>query len=617
MFKSYNINDNTHTLSVRNMILLFLTIVMWFWAVLTLGQISIPSSISNARQTIGQVTITATGINTAPLIDMSSGGIFIEPSLLDEETNFSWKVLGINDEGNVIYVLSESLVISWTSAWDWESGYWTGNGSHIYNTNAGNVWIWTSTMSGKLHIQGSGETEVYIEETNSGNAANLNLKNTTRTWAIGWDSSPDVFYIWKAGGAIDFAITPVGYVGIGTSAPKGILQVVGNFIAGDYSNEANGTSIAVVWWHGNSSSWDHSFMWWWVINSISIKWIKSAIIWGIYNTIGLSGNNFIGWWQNNNIQGGFSAILMWLDNEINANNSVIWWWRLNVINSWADYSVIAGWRSNKILSMSQSFIWGGYDNEVGWSYSVIWGGFSNDIVGWSDNSNVVWGYDNNIRDWSDHSSIVWGYWNNIYTAQKASIWWWRSNTITSADYSTIAGGRNNEIISTTYASIWWGRLNTITGTADYSTIAGGFNNKIYTAQKTFIWWWQENLIDGASNYSFIPWWISNSITNAQNSISAGNRAKNTWYANTFVWNSNTGADFNADRKGSFLINVPASDDGSAQGGVGINTNNPTEALSVNWAISIWNTTTTTTGAIKFSWSNFFGYNWTNRVQLDN
>jgi hypothetical protein len=39
-------------------------------------------------------------------------------------------------------------------------------------------------MSGKLHIKGSGETDVYIQETNPGNAANINFKNTTRTWAV-------------------------------------------------------------------------------------------------------------------------------------------------------------------------------------------------------------------------------------------------------------------------------------------------------------------------------------------------------------------------------------------------------------------------------------------------
>lgn len=63
-------------------------------------------------------------------------------------------------------------------------------------------------------------------------AANLNLKNTARTRAIGGDSNPDIFYIGEAGGAIDLAITPAGNVGIGTNTPTSKLQIVGNFIAG-------------------------------------------------------------------------------------------------------------------------------------------------------------------------------------------------------------------------------------------------------------------------------------------------------------------------------------------------------------------------------------------------
>jgi len=40
-------------------------------------------------------------------------------------------------------------------------------------------------MSGKLHIKSSAETELYLEESNAGNAANINLKNTVNTWMVG------------------------------------------------------------------------------------------------------------------------------------------------------------------------------------------------------------------------------------------------------------------------------------------------------------------------------------------------------------------------------------------------------------------------------------------------
>lgn len=54
-------------------------------------------------------------------------------------------------------------------------------------------------MSGKVHIQSSTQTELYLEETSSGSAANINFENPTRTRALGGDSDPDIFYIGEAG----------------------------------------------------------------------------------------------------------------------------------------------------------------------------------------------------------------------------------------------------------------------------------------------------------------------------------------------------------------------------------------------------------------------------------
>ena len=54
-------------------------------------------------------------------------------------------------------------------------------------------------MSGKLHITSSNQTELYLEDTSSGNAANIHFKNTIRTWSLGGHSAPDVFYIGQAG----------------------------------------------------------------------------------------------------------------------------------------------------------------------------------------------------------------------------------------------------------------------------------------------------------------------------------------------------------------------------------------------------------------------------------
>ncbi|MEI6117842.1 MAG: hypothetical protein WCP92_00880 [bacterium] len=40
-------------------------------------------------------------------------------------------------------------------------------------------------------------------------------------------------------------ITPLGFIGMGTDTPKANLQVVGTFIAGDYSNSISGTNSSI------------------------------------------------------------------------------------------------------------------------------------------------------------------------------------------------------------------------------------------------------------------------------------------------------------------------------------------------------------------------------------
>lgn len=417
MFRAYNINNNT--LSIRNMILLFLTIVMWFWAVITLGQISIPSSISNARQTIAHITITETGINTAPLIDMSSTGIFIDDAILSEETNFSWKVLGIDDYGNVIYVLSESLVVSWVSAWGGGSGYWTGNGSHIYNINTGNVWIWINTgMSGKLHIKSTNQTELYLQETNPSNAANINLQNPTRTRAIWAFWRPDIFYIWEAGGTIDFVILPTWEIGIGTQTPKANLQVSWTFIAWHSSNTITWNMSSIAWWATNTLSWINSFIGWWDLNNLIGK--RAVIAGGNGNNI-LSDWWFIGWWSSNTVN-------WWV-------YSTIWWGISNTI-TWTKNTIV-GWENNTI-TWTNNFIWWGYFN----------------TIDTSNQSAIVWGQNNSIKTSTELSTIAGGKSNKIYTSESSFIGWWENNRITGSNHSVIPWWHNNLIDSSEYSFAW-------------------------------------------------------------------------------------------------------------------------------------------------------------------
>ncbi len=461
-------------------------------------------------------------------VEISSWGIFINEDILDQETNFSWKVLGIDDAGNVIYVLSESLVVSWVSAGGGGSGYWTGNGSHIYNTNAGNVGIWTSTMNGKLHVKGSGETDIYIEETNTGNAANLNLKNIVRTRALGWDSSPDVFYVGIAGGSRYLVIKPTGEVGIGTDNPDANLQVIGNFIGGETGNTILGVNSSIWWWgnwpYPNNIIWDYWFIWWWTYQNIS-------------------------WW--------YGTIAGWATNTIVWNKSSIGWWSSNTITGLRN--TIAGGDQNKIDSVSSIIGWW-YDNIIN---SVSW---LRNFIGWGGSNTISW----------------------------------------TANYNIIGWGQNNEITSSSNAFI-----------------GGGWSNKINSSARSVIVGWYGNTIDSTSHHSVIPGGEQNYIEWSLHSFAAGIHTKIINHPNTFARNSDISTGFYAERKGSFLINVPFSNDGSAQGGVGINVNNPATALDVDWLIRTRAITTTVAcdstiaWAIQFSWTNFYGCDGNTRKQLDN
>ena len=258
-------------ISVRNLFLLFLTIVLGFASVVTLAEINIFSDISNAWQTIGRITITSDGSDTWTTgIDMSSSGIYINSNILDEQLIFSWRVLWIDETGNLIYAFSQNIVFSWASGstiimWSWDDDR-TIVGNDIYTTHAaGNVGIGTSSMNGKLHIQGSAETEIYIEETNASNAANINLKNTMRTRGIWGDGSPDVFYIGQVGWPLDFIITPLGYIGIWTINPQEKLEVNGgNIRITNLANQivlgtdSNGTIV------GSTSGSIYNFISWFI-----------------------------------------------------------------------------------------------------------------------------------------------------------------------------------------------------------------------------------------------------------------------------------------------------------------------------------------------------------------
>lgn len=460
MFRVHNIN--THDISIRNLILLFLTIVMWFASVITLWFVEIPSSIDNARQTIAKVTITEDGTDDAPLeMEISSWGIIINPLILDDAGNFSGRVLGIDDNGNVVYALSTSLVVSGVSGWGWGwDGLWTGIlWADIYNINNGHVGIGNNTpTSGKLHITSTWETELYLEEANSWSSASIHLKNNLRVWSIGNQWLSDRFYIGEASGAIDFVITPVGFVGIGTIDPKANLQVVGNFIAGETWNTILGTNSSIGWWwnwpYPNRIIWDYWFIWWWTYQNISWQygviagWSTNTIIWN---------RSSIGWWSSNTITGSRNTIAGGDQNKIDSVHSIIGWWFYNIINSisWSN-NFIGGWNSNII-------------NSILWSNNFIWWGDSN-TISWATNYNIIgWGKQNEISSDSRNAFI--------------------------------GGGRKNSIVNSMYSVIPWGNFNIIEWWSN--NFAAGYKSNIINHKNTFLRNSDSSEFSGERDWSFL------------------------------------------------------------------------------------------------------------------
>jgi hypothetical protein len=103
----------------------------------------------------------------------------------------------------------------------------TGSNHTIF----GNVGIGTTSPLARIHEVSNGLTNLILEETGAGNAAQMLFKNTARTWDVGADSSPDGFYIHLQNGNQDyFFINPSGSIGIGKNSPNARLDVSGSTV---------------------------------------------------------------------------------------------------------------------------------------------------------------------------------------------------------------------------------------------------------------------------------------------------------------------------------------------------------------------------------------------------
>ncbi|MEI8290793.1 MAG: hypothetical protein WCH99_15100 [Verrucomicrobiota bacterium] len=232
-----------------------------------------------------------------------------------------------------------------------------------------------------------------------------------------------------------------------------------------------------------------------------------------------------------------------------------------------DYSTVAGGEQNLSIGTASSIGGGIANTNVGFG-SVIAGGIGNTIPN-AGNYNTIGGGLANTN--SGMQATVAGGQYNLAAYVGATVGGGEYN-ISSAMDSSVAGGSHNKAANNA-ATIGGGQHNTATG-AD-TVIGGGYNN---TAQG------EGGVVGGGwfnfagTNYATVPGGQNNAAT-GDTSFAAGQYAYAA-HAGTFVWadSSAPGVPFSTTGSNQFLIR--------AQGGVGINTNNPGgAALNVNGSVA--------------------------------
>lgn len=405
----------------RNLFLLFMTIVMGLGSIMVMANLTIQTNLQNARQTIMRVTITDDGTDGGTrLMDINnaSGKLFISQSLLHAQTSFSWNVLGLDANGELIYVPATGLA----GGNGGDDGDWTidGTNTNIYRTT-GRVVVWAvpgALDADKFRVVGNNVTELTAQETTIGRPANIHLTNTVNTRMLWWYS--DRFYVGLNNVAF-FNVSSWGNVGIGTINPdqKFVIE----------ENDQKISSLIISWvWAGWTLQANKNIYSGLIVaqGNLGVAAIYNQdntleLGAGLYASLYITTGNKVGIGLGNNapkttlqVSGNFIAGAY--NNSITTNDtkSFIWWWSSNTIS----------WGTN-------GFIWWWWSNTVNGSYSSIVGGVWNYII-WDANF-IGWWNNNTINNNSQNSAIIW--WSDITIS-------WSNNSI--------ALGRNIALSSKNY-----------------------------------------------------------------------------------------------------------------------------------------------------------------------
>lgn len=294
--------------------------------------------------------------------------------------------LVINGSGKIFYVLLDSLLSGNEYRWR--------DGSSIYNTNTGGVWI------GMIPDVG------YALSVTGYSKINTTIFNSDEV-------------------SINMPITPIWVS----------LAVSGNFFAWWISSFHNiNKNCAIVWGSdqdiGSAGNMSNAFIGWWNGNSIT-KW---------------GAQSFIGWWSSNNIYlatnsaivGGSNNDIMQVWITFSTVSNFIWWWEDNQIEWWAN--AIIAWGSNTIKwATLYSFVWWGNGNIISWWVSSFYN--SNSIIWWA----------NNTISSSNYSTIPWWSGNSIegdysFAAGQAATTNFDNTFVWNDGPSTFASTNNNQFL---------------------------------------------------------------------------------------------------------------------------------------------------------------------------
>jgi hypothetical protein len=351
--------------------------------------------------------------------------------------------------------------------------------------------------------------------------------------------------VWSdiAGGQGNTIQSSADWVDIG----GGYQNVIGTYIdyaaiAGGYQNTNMGSYSGIMAGYQNQSGGTTAFV---GAGAQNLANGNGSFIGGG----GFDGNSVIG----NNATGAASVVGGGEGNTNSGSYAFVGAGYENVVQPGASYSVVSGGEGNTNAG-SGAFIGAGWENliQTGAVYASIGGGFSNVIATNSEAAVIGSGYENVIQHDSYEATIAGG-WTNFIGP--------------SAEQATIGGGERN-IVNAPWGMVGGGLVNVISSSSDYAFIGGGFMNSV-GGQSATIGGGQNNQANGAC--ATVPGGATN-IADGIYSFAAGQQAQ-ALHQGAFVWADSQNATFKSTAVNQFLIR--------AQGGVGININNPgTATLSV-------------------------------------